>query len=92
MTTARSPKREIRVQAQTIAVALKAALHGKTIADDPAGKISAALKKESITFGVVMDDKILKIKMPWVKIRDTSLAGIAEYIFNQMREARPTLQ
>ena len=34
----------------------------------------------------------IKIEMAWAMIRETSRAGIAEYILNQMREARDTVQ
>ena len=30
----------------------------------------------------LMDDKILKIEMPWVTIRDTSERGISEYVLS----------
>lgn len=88
MTTARSPLRVLKTQAEKIAAALKAAERGEKIAADPGGKIEAARAKESITFGVVMDDKVLKIEMAWATIRATSEAGISEYIVNHMRESR----
>jgi hypothetical protein len=50
----------------------------------------AAHAAEVTSFAIVMDDKILKVEMPWATIRSTSEAGIAEYIFNLMREDRPT--
>jgi hypothetical protein len=88
MTTARSPLPVLKAQADKIAAQLKVASEGKSIAHDPAGKIAAALAKESITFAVAMDDKILKIEMPWATIRETSEAGIAEFILDRMREER----
>jgi hypothetical protein len=88
MTTARSPLRVLKAQADKIAMALKAAERGETIATDPAGKIAAARTRESVTFAVVMDDKVLKIELPWATVRETSEVGIAEYILKQMREAR----
>lgn len=51
-------------------------------------KIAAARDRESVRFGVVMDDKVLTIDMPWATIRETSTAGISEYILRQMQEAR----
>lgn len=88
MTTAHSPLRVLQAQADKIAAALKAAERGETIASDPAGKITAARAKESISVAVVMDDKILKIEMPWAKIRESSEAALAAYIVKHMREAR----
>ncbi len=77
MTTANSPLRVLKAQANEIAAKLKA-LEG--------GMITRV--KDSITFGVVMDDKVLKIDMPWSTIRENSEAGIAEYILKHMQEAR----
>lgn len=88
MTTAHSPLPQLKAQADRIASALKAAERGGAIALDTGNRIAAARARASITFAVVMDDKVLKIEMPWATIRETSEAGIAEYILNQMREAR----
>lgn len=71
-----------------MAASLKAADRGETIASDPAGKIAAARQKNSITFAVVMDDKMIKIEMSWATIRATSEVGIAEFILKQMRGSR----
>jgi hypothetical protein len=75
-----------------MSAALKAAERGETIAHDPGGKIAAARKTERVKMGLVMDDKVITIEMTWVTIRETSQAGIAEYILNLMREARDTVQ
>lgn len=92
MTTARSPLSALKAQSDRIAAALKAAERGESIvAFDPAGKIAAARSRDSVTFAVVMDDKILKIEMPWITIRDSSEHGISEYILKHMREARETV-
>ncbi len=91
MTTARSPLRVLKQQARRIAAALKQASRGEKITNDPGRKIEAALSRSSVTFGVVMDDKILKFEMTWETIRETSERGIAEYILNQMREKRETI-
>ena len=91
MTTAHSPLRVLKAQAKRIAAALKAAERGETIASDPAHKIATARSKDSVTFAVVMDDKVLKIEMAWKTIAVTSQDGIAEYILEQTREARATV-
>lgn len=88
MTTSHSPLRVLKAQANKIAATIKAVERGDAGAYDPGGKIAAARTRESVTFGVVMDDKTLKIEMPWAKIRETSESGIAEYILKQMRGAR----
>ena len=92
MTTAQSPIHELETQARKCAAMLKKAERGEKLPNDPAGKIAAARKTPSVTFAVVMDDKILKIEMGWATIRDTSQAGVAEYILNHMRENRDTVQ
>lgn len=88
MTTARSPLRVLKAQADNIAKIVKAVERGENPIEDRGGKIAAARNKPSVKFGVVMDDKIITIDMPWVTIRDTSEVGIAEYVLKQMREAR----
>lgn len=88
MTTARSPLSQLKAQADKIAAMLKAFERGETIDVRFAEKIAAARDKESITFAVVMDDKVLKIEMPWRKVRGISEVGIAEWILRHMREAR----
>jgi hypothetical protein len=87
MSTARSPLRKLKAEADRIAAQLKAFERGD-IGADPTGKLTAARGRESIDFAVVMDDKILKIVMPWALIKSTSESGISEYILKQMREAR----
>jgi len=88
MTTARSPLRVLKAQADQIAAKLKRIADGHNDAADPFGRLDAARTRDSITFGVVMDDKLLQIEMQWAVIRETSAAGIAEFILNQMRETR----
>ncbi len=88
MTTSRSPLSQLKAQADKIAATLKAAERGEKIDVRFAEKIEAARTKESFKVGIVMDDKIIIIEMPWATIRGTNETGIAEYILNQMREAR----
>lgn len=88
MTTARSPLRKLKAQADKIAAEMKAMERGEVNAPDPAGKVAAARVRESITFGLVMDDKVLKITMPWATIKELSEAGISAWILKYMREAR----
>lgn len=91
MTTAKSPVRVLKAQARRCAKMLKKAERGERVADDPAGKIAAARKTPSVTVGVAMDDKFLKIELPWETIRETSEAGLTEFILNHMREHRATI-
>jgi len=87
MTTKHSPLSALKAQADKIAATLKAAERGEKIDVRFAEKIDAARTKESFKVGIVMDDKIITIEMPWATIRSTNEAGIAEYILKQMREA-----
>lgn len=88
MTTAHSPLRVLKAQADKIAATLKAAERGEKIDVLFAEKIEAARHKANFKAGIVMDDKIITIEIPWETIRNTSEVGLAEYILNQMREAR----
>lgn len=88
MTTARSPLRKLKAQADQMAELLKKAERGEAPAIPFASKILEARSRPSIKFAVLMDDKALSIEMPWKTIAETSQAGISEYILKQMREAR----
>lgn len=88
MTTKHSPLSALKAQADKIAETLKAAERGEKIDVRFAQKIDAARSKETFKVGIVMDDKVITIEMPWATIRSTSEVGLAEYILNQMRETR----
>jgi hypothetical protein len=90
MTTAHSPLRALKSQADKIAATIKAAERGETIDARFAEKIAAARAKDSFKVGIFMDDKVITIEMPWATIRASSEVGLAEYILNQMRGARET--
>ena len=92
MTTKHSPLSALRKQADKIAETLKRAERGEKIDVRFAEKIEAARGKEIFKVGIVMDDKIVMIDMPWATIRSTSEAGLSEYIVKQMRETRETIQ
>jgi hypothetical protein len=92
MTTKNSPLRVLKAQADKIAASIAAAERGETIDAKFAERIKAARAKESVTFGIVMDDKVITIELPWATIRSTGEVGLSEYIMRQMREARDTVQ
>lgn len=92
MTTSKSPLRKLKAQADNMASVLKAASRGEKVASDPAGKIAASIAKGEIAFGVVMDDKIVKITMTWATIRETDEAGISAWIVEYMRGTTPAVQ
>ena len=90
-----SPRRHgsiLFLQADNIAKTLKAAERGEKIDFRFAEKVKAARKTDSFTAGIVMDDKIIKITLPWTLIRETSESGLAEWILKQMRGHRDTVQ
>lgn len=87
MTTKHSPLSALKAQADKIAATLKAAERGEKIDVRFAEKIAAARDKESFKVGIVMDDQVIIIEMPWATIRSTSEVGLAEYILKQMRGA-----
>ena len=86
MTTKDSPLWKLKVQADKIANSLKRVSRGEVVVNDTGGKIAAALKKESIKVAIFMDDKIIKIDIPWTTIRETDEAGISEWIVRHMQE------
>jgi DNA-directed RNA polymerase subunit L len=88
MTTAKSPLRALKAQADKIAKMIKAAERGEYVPLDFAQKFAAARGREDFIVGVVMDDKTLKITLPWAMIRETSEVGLAAYILKHMREER----
>jgi hypothetical protein len=88
MTTAHSPLRVLKAQADNIARIVKAVERGENPIEDRGGKIAAARDRDGVKFGIVMDGKVLTIDMSWALIRETSEVGIAEYVLKQMREAR----
>jgi hypothetical protein len=89
MTTKHSPLSAIKAQADKIAKMLKAFERGEIPAVPNVAKlIKARDNNENFIFGVVMDDKFLKIEMPWTLIRENSEVGLSEWIIRQMREER----
>jgi len=88
VTTAKSPTHELRAQAHKIADVLKRAAGGEKIANDPLGKIEASKARGFIDFAIVMDDKILKIEIPWQTINELALPLLCDFIFDQMSEAK----
>lgn len=86
MTTKHSSLHALKAQADKIAGMLKASERGEVVDVRFAEKINAARRRESFQIGIVMDDKIITIALPWVTIRATSETGLSEYIVKQMRE------
>lgn len=88
MTTKDSPLHTLKAEADQMAVMLKRAENGTLF--DPIGKVAAARTRDSFKFVVAMDDKVLKIEMTWITIRETTEVGLSEYIVGKMRETSNT--
>lgn len=88
MTTSQSPLSALKAQSDRIAAMLKAAERGEKIDVRFAEKIKAARTKDKLTFGIAMDDKYIKIEIPWATIRAASEVGLSEFILKEMRGAR----
>lgn len=83
MTTAHSPPAALRDQADKIAKTLKAIERGDVVPDPnkPDPKRIA-----TVTFGVMMDDKIIKIEMAWATIREMDERFLSDFIMRQMQK------
>lgn len=89
MTTTNSPLHVLKAQADKIAAQIKAAERGETTEFSHGEKLAEARRlKASIKIGVVMDDKVFSIEMPWERIREVSEAELAADILSQMRGTR----
>lgn len=88
MTTKNSPLSTLKAQADKIAATLKATERGEHIDVRFAEKIELSHRKQGFKVGIVMDDKVITIEMPWSTVRSTSEVSLAEYILKQMRETR----
>lgn len=86
MTTKDSPRGKLKAQADNIAKTLKGFIRGKIPPGPFTDKLRESLDKPGIKFAVVMDDKVLKMEMPWSVIRETDERGISEWIVSQMSE------
>jgi hypothetical protein len=88
MTTKHSSLSEIKAQADTIAAMICAAERGEPVGVQFAEKIAAARKTESFIVGIVMDDKVIRITLPWTTIKSTGEVALSEFIMREMREIR----
>lgn len=83
MTTKNSPIKVLRIQAKTIAFNIKQLLNS----DSP--RINEAREKGELVIGIAMDDKFLKLTIPWNTAVKFSTWALAEFVENQMRELKP---
>lgn len=77
MTTKSSPYRVLKAQADKIAAALK----------HPGARArSKHPLKDTVNVGIVMDDKVITLDMPWSLIAETTQQALSEYVLDKMRE------
>jgi hypothetical protein len=85
MTTTHSLRKVLKKQASIIAKKIKMIERGE-LTDDPQGRFAEALKKGSVAFGIIMDDKVIKIEMTTEFIKATSEDELVALILKTMRE------
>ena len=85
MTTAQSPLPALQAQADKIATTLKAVARGERVIADRGGKLAAALASDGVTVGIVMDDKIIKVRLLWSTVRSCEEAALSEFIVKTMQ-------
>lgn len=88
MTTSQSPLRVLKAQADKIANAIKMAERGEPVEPAFAAKLAEARGRTSFKIGIVMDDKLVTIEIPWPTIRETTEVSLGAYILRLMRGER----
>jgi hypothetical protein len=76
MSTSQTAEKFLRKQANVISSSLKAM-------EDKEGQ--GSIPRDAITFGIVMDDKVIKMTMTWDKIRKTSKEALTVFIVKHMQ-------
>lgn len=84
MTTSHSPLRVLQAQANTIAATLKAAERGEGNAD----VMAKARATGKAIIGIVMDDKIVTLTIPFETIKTSSEVALAAYVLKHMKGQR----
>lgn len=88
MTTKHSPISKIKEQADVIARSLKGFERGEVIDVRFADQLKAARDKPALKFGIMMDDKLISIEIPWTLIADSTELALSEFIVKKMKEIR----
>lgn len=79
MSTKDSPVEKLRAQARTIALASKASA---------ANWAGAGLPDRDARIGVVMDDKLIELVIPWSQLHEVGAEALEETILRAMQEKR----
>lgn len=85
MTTKYSSPTALKLQANRIAQMLKKAERGEQIDIRFAEKVMAARQREMFKVGIVMDDKVIMVDIPWETISASSESDLATFIMGQMK-------
>jgi len=96
VTTKHSPLSTLKAQSDRAAAMLKAFERGDSL-DSPAlrgvdahmlARIGAARLHGEFSLGIVMDDKFIKVTLPWPTIASSGEVALSEFILKLMREER----
>lgn len=85
MSTGNSPLSKLKREAENMARILKMADRGERIAKDPLGKIAASKASGVFAIGLMIDDKVVRVDIPWRTIHSFSEVALAEWILKLMR-------
>lgn len=80
MTTANSPRKVLKMQADKMAIILKS------------GKYPIQENKDTVRFAIAMDDKIVTIEMRLAQIGAMTEKALSEFILTQMQKRSGALQ
>lgn len=94
MTTKNSPIKKLQTQADEIARIVKELVSKKENGDfihdaKTRAKLDEAKLRGSFKTGVVMDDKVLTIEIPWETVLSSSVKALSALVLVQMREEKP---
>ena len=76
----------LKAQADAIARTIKAAEQGQQIDARFAATMDEARDRKSFKIGIVMDDAVILLDMPWTVIRASNEAELYRYILGRMRD------
>ena len=74
----------LKAQADAIARTIKAAEQGQQIDARFAATMDEARDRTSFKIGIVMDDGVVLLDMPWTVIRASGEADLSRYLLKQM--------
>ncbi len=88
MTTKDSPLSQLRQQGDMIAAMLKKAERGEPIPVAFGEKIAQARGRPELKLGIVMDDQVITLDLPWTTVKELSEPELSRWIVSTMRGKR----